>query len=194
MKRKRVSLPFIITRDSRTRRLSWEAICIEMEYACDPKTVRNVMISLGYHKRVPRTKFNVKLNNKPKRVAWCQARLHWTKEEWKRVIWTDESSFSMAGFGHRPWVIRKADEEYHPDCVDLKFHSGRKSKMVWGAFYGTTKSDLIFVPGRAKLMYERPLNLLSCRSGISVARNTGGLLCKRITLQGIKGMPKPTES
>jgi len=80
-----------------------------------------------------------------------QARLHWTKEEWKRVIWTDGSPFSTAGFGHRPCIIQKADEEYHPDCVDLKFRSGQKSKMVWGAFCGTTKSDLTFVPGRAKL-------------------------------------------
>jgi len=29
-----------ITRDSRTRRLSWETICIEMDYACDPKTAK----------------------------------------------------------------------------------------------------------------------------------------------------------
>jgi len=36
-----------ITRDSRTRRLSWEAICIETDYACDPKTVRDAVISLG---------------------------------------------------------------------------------------------------------------------------------------------------
>jgi len=67
------------------------------------------------------------------------------------VIWTDESSFSTAGFGHRPWVIRKVDEEYHPDCIDNNFHSGRKSKMIWGAFCGTTKSDLIYIPGKAKI-------------------------------------------
>jgi len=49
---------------------------MEMDYACDPKTVRNAMISLGYHKRVPRMKFNVKPKYKPKRVSRCQARLH----------------------------------------------------------------------------------------------------------------------
>jgi transposase len=144
-------LEAFVTRDSRTRRLSWEAICIEMGYACDPKTVRNVLKSMGYHKRVPRRKFHVRPDNRPKRVAWCQERLHWTKEEWKRVIWTDESSFSTAGFAHRPWVIRKPGEEDHPDCVDNTFHSGRQTKMVWGAFCGTTKSDLIFVPGKAKI-------------------------------------------
>jgi len=43
-------------------------------------------------------------------------------------------------------------------------------------------------------MYEWSLSLLLCRFGISVARNTEGLLCKRIALQGVKGMPKPAES
>jgi hypothetical protein len=131
--RRRRKSPARSLRDVRTRRLSWEAIVLEMGYACSARTVKNTMQKMGYHKRVPRQKFHVSPENNEKRVAWCQARLHWTKEEWKRVIWTDESSFSTAGFGHRPWVIRKVDEEYHPDCIDNNFHSGRKSKMIWGA-------------------------------------------------------------
>ncbi|RPA97112.1 hypothetical protein L873DRAFT_1836523 [Choiromyces venosus 120613-1] len=69
----------------------------------------------------------------------------------QRVLWSDESSFSTTGFGHRPWVIRKADEEYHPDCIYETFWQGRKSKMVRGAFCGITKSDLVFIPGKAIL-------------------------------------------
>jgi len=36
-------------------------------------------------------------------------------------------------------------------------------------------------------MYEWSLRLLLCRFGISVARNMDGQLCKRITLEGMKG-------
>ncbi|KAI5854236.1 hypothetical protein BZA05DRAFT_435253 [Tricharina praecox] len=107
-----------ITRDARTRSLSWEEVCVEMDYACSPKTNR----------------------------------LHWTKKEWKRVIRMNRFSFSTAGFGHRPWATRKLDEDHHPDYVDWKFHSGRKSKVVWRAF-GGTKSDPIFVPGKTKLNF-----------------------------------------
>jgi len=39
------------------------------------------MHKIGYHKRVPRKKFNVGPEKKEKRVAWCQARIHWAKEE-----------------------------------------------------------------------------------------------------------------
>jgi hypothetical protein len=140
-----------VTRDAKTRRLTWDAICVEMGYACSPKTVKNVIESMGYHKRVPRKKFNIRIYNKPKRVAWCQAHLHWGYEDWKRILWTDESSFSTTGFGHRPWVIRRPDEEYHPDCVDETFQQGRQCRMVWGGFCGTLKSDLVIIPGKAKL-------------------------------------------
>ena len=138
-----------VTRDRRTRRLSWEEITAEMGYACSPKTVQRVVQSMGYHKRIPRRKFNARPDNRPRRVQWAQERLSWTYEEWKRVLWTDESSFSTAGFGHRPWVIRSPEEEYHPDCIDETFNQGRQSKMAWGGFCGSIKSELVFVPGKA---------------------------------------------
>jgi len=116
-------LKAFVARDARTRRLSWEAVRQEVGYACDPRAIRETMREMGYHKRVPRKKSNASPENKEKRVAWCQARLHWAKDEWKRVVWTGESSFSTAGFGHRPWVIRKVDEEYHPDYTDKNLHS-----------------------------------------------------------------------
>ena len=106
---------------------------------------------MGYHKRVPRRKFHIRPANKPIRLAWCLARRHWGVEEWKRAVWTDESSFSTKGFGHRPWVIRLPEEEFHDDCIGEYCAQGRKSKMVWGAFCGTLKSDLVLIPGCAKL-------------------------------------------
>ncbi|KAI5845497.1 hypothetical protein BZA05DRAFT_407833 [Tricharina praecox] len=59
-------LEAFVTRDSRTQRLSWEAVCIEMVYACDSKTVRDAVKSMGYHKRVPRKEFHVKPDNRGK--------------------------------------------------------------------------------------------------------------------------------
>jgi len=106
---------------------------------------------MGYHRRVPRRKFAIRPANKPIRVAWCRERLGWGFDDWLRVLWTDESTFSTAGFGHRPWVTRKASEEYHADCVDETFESGRESQMIWGGFCGTIKSKLVFIPSKAKV-------------------------------------------
>jgi transposase len=49
-------LRLFISRDKRTRRLMWEDIIQDMGIACSVKTLRDVMASMGYHKRVPRKK------------------------------------------------------------------------------------------------------------------------------------------
>jgi len=77
--------------------------------------------------------------------------VNWTYEEWKRVVWTDESSFSTTGFGHRLWIIRKPDVEYHTNSVDETFEQEQSSKMIWGGFCGSLKSNLVCIPGKAKL-------------------------------------------
>ena len=147
----KLQLEAFITRDSGTQRLSWKAVCQEMGYACSADTVKHVMERLGYYWWVPRRKFTIYPANKPLHVAWYREHLNWTYQDWLWVVWTDESMFSTAGFRNRPWVMRKATEEYHEDCVDETFESGRQSKMVWGAFCGTLKSQLVFVPTKAKV-------------------------------------------
>jgi hypothetical protein len=117
-----------------------------MGYACSVRTLRNTLASMGYHKRLPRKKWGIRPPNLIKRVEWCQARLHWTYDDWFRTVWTDESIFNTSGFGHRPWVLRTPEEEYHPDCIDETWESGRKSTMIWGAFCGEMKSELVFTP------------------------------------------------
>lgn len=105
-------------------------------------------------------RWGIRSYNKPKRVAWCQEKLNWTEEEWKRVVWTDESSFSTAGFHYRPWVTRLPEEEYHEDCVDYTWEFGRKGVMVWGAFCGTLKSLLYIVPPGTTINSTRYLLLI----------------------------------
>jgi len=62
-------LEAFITKDSRTRHLSWEAVCLKIDYACSRDTVKRVMEGLGYHRRVPRRKFTISSKNKPLHMA-----------------------------------------------------------------------------------------------------------------------------
>ena len=144
-----------VTRDRRTRRLSWEEIVAEMGYACSPQTVMRVMESMGYHKRMARKEPNMCPSNRALRVQWAREHLSWTHEEWKRVLWTDQTPLSTAGFGHRPsgcrWVIRKPGEEDHPDCVDDAPDrlEGQPSRIVWAAFCESIKSEPVYIPKAA---------------------------------------------
>ena len=59
----------------------------------------------------------------------------WTAEDWARVLFSDEMAIKLFTERHvRDYVWRKADEEFHPDCINY----GRPLKgvglMFWGVF------------------------------------------------------------
>ena len=91
-----------VTRDQRTRCLSWEEITVEMGHACSVKAIQRVVQSMKYHKRVPWRKLNVRPDNRPRRAQWVRKHPSWAYEEWKRALWTDESSFSTVGLAIDP--------------------------------------------------------------------------------------------
>ena len=37
----------------------------------------------------------ITMRNAKHRLEWCKARCHWTLEQWKRVLWSDESHFTI---------------------------------------------------------------------------------------------------
>jgi len=52
-----------------------------------------------YHRRVASEKPFLTESHMQARLAFAEAHKHWTKEIWRRVVWTDEASFCTGGFG-----------------------------------------------------------------------------------------------
>ena len=51
--------------------------------------------------------------NRRIRVQWCKDRLHWTIEQWRKFLWTDESPFVLR-YNRKKWVWRLHNERYKP--------------------------------------------------------------------------------
>jgi hypothetical protein len=84
---------------------------------------------------------SVKVSRKPgltkaqraARLQWCLDHQHWTLEEWKKVIWTDETAVLL---GHRRGstrVWRSVHEIYDPTVVRPRW-KGFSEFMFWGCF------------------------------------------------------------
>jgi hypothetical protein len=71
-------------------------------------------------------------SNRLIRVQWCKEHLNWTVEQWRRVIWTDESPFVLR-YNGRKLVWRRHNERYIPECTSGTVKHEKKI-MVWGAF------------------------------------------------------------
>ena len=58
----------------------------------------------------------------------------WTVEDWKRVIWSDETKINRFGSDGRKWGWKKPGESLSDRLVEGKLKFGGGSLMMWGCF------------------------------------------------------------
>ena len=58
-------------------------------------TAEFMLHEMGFHGRVAAHKPKITTPNAKRWLERCKARLHWTLEQWKRVLWSDESRFTI---------------------------------------------------------------------------------------------------
>ena len=77
-------------------------------------TIRRTLKKENLRSCIPRKTPLISAINKSKRLAWAIERRHWTLEDWKKIVWSDEFTFSQfqkSGWG-RVWK-----EEFLEDCI-----------------------------------------------------------------------------
>ncbi len=62
------------------------------------------------------------LNNRQhqKRLAWAKDKKDWTAAEWSKVMFSDESTFSISFGNQGPRVWRKRGEAQNPRCFEVQ--------------------------------------------------------------------------
>lgn len=98
------------------------------------RTVRRRLGEFGLMGRVARKKPYVSLKNRKARLAFARQHLHRTPEQWRNVLFSDESKFNMFGSDGKLYVRRRPHEEFDPKCTKKSVKGNGGSVMVWGAF------------------------------------------------------------
>lgn len=108
------------TTDAFHRRMPVEEIAqIEGIQACR-RTLLSAFEKERYFRRVAAEKPLLTPAHRAARLTWARIHINWDFNMWKRVVWTDESSFTTGGFG-KVHVTRKAEEKYLDECLVAKF-------------------------------------------------------------------------
>lgn len=164
---------YIVRLSNRDRFKSPSEIRTEVNETLDApistNTVKKRLREAGYFGRVAVKKPLLKPEHRRKRLKFARKHRNWTMEQWKSVLWSDESKFELFGTKRRQYVRRKVGERYKKQCIAPTVKFGGGSVMVWGCFSYEGVGELVKIEGiMRKEHYHQILQRSAIPSGIGL--------------------------
>ena len=149
-----------VTSSQNERRAFYIALTKELNIRAHSIIIRRALRKTDFRRCVACLKSLVFWANRCKRLKWAREHLHWTLKNWKRVIFSDESTFETRQRA-RQFVTKRSEEKYCSDCLSKFKHSSRQSVMIWRAICDTQTSELMkFKKTMKKVKRDKNKNLL----------------------------------
>ncbi|GFW83742.1 transposable element Tcb2 transposase [Trichonephila clavipes] len=76
-----------------------------------------------------------------RRSLWCLEHWNWRDNEWGRVLFTDESRFSLSSDSHHILIWREPGSHDHPSNIIEKDRYGGRGILVWGGIMLGSRTD-----------------------------------------------------
>ncbi|GFS71342.1 transposable element Tcb2 transposase [Trichonephila clavipes] len=77
-----------------------------------------------------------------RRSLWCREHRNWRDNEWGRVLFTDESRFSLSSDSHRILIWRERGSRNHPSNIIERDRYGGRGVLAWGGIMLGSRTDL----------------------------------------------------
>ncbi|GFU54335.1 transposable element Tc1 transposase [Trichonephila clavipes] len=77
-----------------------------------------------------------------RRSLWCREHRNWRDNEWGRVLFTDESRFSLSSDSHRILIWRERGSRNYPSNIIERDRYGGRGVLVWGGIMLGSRTDL----------------------------------------------------
>ncbi|RYC54361.1 hypothetical protein CHU98_g11851 [Xylaria longipes] len=122
-----------VRRDRYSREKSCALIAAELGGQVSAMTVWRILRTAGLKKTKPTRKPGLTKGMKSEQLAWCEAHKDWTLDDWKRVVWSDETSVVL---GHRRggYKVWRTPEERYLKSTTRERWKGYSEFMFWGCF------------------------------------------------------------
>jgi transposase len=135
--RAQIALKKLVTDSAKRRRLSVRGIKNlwnkKKKTNVSAVTIRRTLKKIGLRSCVARTKPLISEKNQEKRLAWALGRRNWSIAKWRKIMWSDESTFSQFSQGRSFRVWRTPEEEFNTSCLSATVRHS-PTRMFWGCF------------------------------------------------------------
>lgn len=119
---------------------------------------RRALRKIGLVSAVKQIKTALSEKNVKARLGFCKTYGKWTVEDWKRVIWSDETKINRFQSDGKEYYWHRPHEKLQKHQVKQTVKHGGGSLMVWGCFNWWNTGPLVKIDGVMKK--EDYLNIL----------------------------------
>lgn len=118
------------------------------------RTVLRWLKKEGYKSVKHTTKVGLKKSNMMTRLEFCLKVVNWTLEDWKKVVWSDETAVVLGSKRGKRNVWRKSKDRYHR-FVTRRRWKGRMCFMFWACFAYDHKGPYYCWPKESAAMKKK---------------------------------------
>ncbi|GFW42730.1 transposable element Tcb1 transposase [Trichonephila clavipes] len=168
------------------------------------ETIRRRLTEVGLRSRRPLRRLPLTPHHRQCRLDFCRPRATWSVTDWRRVIFSDESRFSLSADYHRTRVWLRNGQRSDPAFIVERHTAISQGVTVWGAISWDTRSSLVVLQGTLTarrylddILTPIVLPMLSSHPGAIYQQDNARPHTARLSqqcLQGYDVLPWPTRS
>ncbi|GFX88400.1 transposable element Tcb1 transposase [Trichonephila clavipes] len=168
------------------------------------ETIRRRLTEVGLRSRRPLRRLPLTPHHRQCRLDFCRPRATWSVTDWRHVVFSDESRFSISADDHHTRVWRRSGQRSDPAFIVERHTAISQGVTVWGAISWDTRSSLVVLQGTLTahryvddILTPIVLPMLSSRPGAIYQQDNARPHTARLSqqcLQGYDVLPWPARS
>ncbi|GFX20724.1 HTH_Tnp_Tc3_2 domain-containing protein [Trichonephila clavipes] len=158
------------------------------------ETIRRRLTEVGLRSRRPLRRLPLTPHHRQCRLDFFRPRATWSVTDWRRVIFSDESRFSLSADDHRTRVWRRTGQRSDPAFIVERHTAISQGVTVWGAISWDTRSSLVVLQGTLTarryvddILTPIVLPMLSSRPGAIYQQDNARPHTARLSQQCLQG-------
>jgi hypothetical protein len=115
----------------------------------NPQTVQNALKAAGLHSVTKKKVPMLRATHYKQQLMFAQYHENWTVEDWKRVLWSDETKINWMGSDGKKYVWKTPGEPLSNYIITPTVkHGGGNNLIVWGCMGWNGVGKLVEVQGK----------------------------------------------